>query len=160
MKNISKIIVTMSIIFLLSFVIIEAFIIKEANTKSKESSYPDDIDYMVVLGARLYGRVPSPALYERLEKAYEYVKDKKDLKIIVTGGQGENEDIPEAKAMKIFLVEKGIDKERIILEDKSTSTYENLKFARDILKKIEKNAPYGRICSSKGTQTLKKKLQV
>ncbi|MDK2919745.1 MAG: hypothetical protein PWQ37_2478 [Candidatus Petromonas sp.] len=158
MNIISKIIFTIFIILLLSFVIIEALIIKEANIKSKESSYPDDIDYMVVLGARLYGRAPSPALYERLEKAYEYAKDKKDLKIVVTGGQGENEDIPEAKAMKIFLVEKGIDKERIILEDKSTSTYENLKFARDILKKIDPKDTYSILIVTSDFHLLRAKL--
>lgn len=72
-------------------------------------------------------------LSERLEVAFEYLEDNPDVLCIVTGGQGENEDITEAKAMKDYLVNKGIDDFRILIEDKATSTVQNLEFSKKIL---------------------------
>ena len=72
---------------------------------------------------------PSPALYNRLIAAYDFVKDKPDIKIIVYGGQG-NGNITEAEVMKRFLVERGINPSHIIKEEHSSSIFENLKYAK------------------------------
>ena len=50
--------------------------------------------------------------------------------MVVSGGKGSGEKITEAKAMKDYLIKNGIDKNRIIEEDKSTNTYENFKYSR------------------------------
>ena len=88
-----------------------------------------DEDYLVVLGCGINGTEPSQMLIRRLDKAVEYANRNTDCTIIVTGGMGKNEDIPEAEAMKTYLIDKGINPDRIIEETSSTSTTENFKFA-------------------------------
>lgn len=102
---------------------------------SKKSNY----DAIIVLGAGLIdGLRPSRTLLNRLNKAIEiYNLSNKKAYIIASGGKGANEKISEAEAMKNYLIEKGIDKEQIILEAQSTSTYENLKFSKEKLKNIK-----------------------
>ncbi|MDK0914106.1 YdcF family protein [Clostridium perfringens] len=84
-------------------------------------------------GAGLYGDKPSPILQERLDEGLKYLKLHPNTKVIVSGGQGSNEPIPESEAMKIFFVNKGINPNRIIEEDKSKSTFQNLEFSKKIL---------------------------
>lgn len=85
----------------------------------------------------IHGDVPSPALYERLKVAEEYLRDNTDLKVMVSGGQGPDEYISEAEAMQRYLLNNGIEEKRIIIEDKSTSTYENIKNSLSIIKEID-----------------------
>ena len=89
---------------------------------------------LVVLGCHVIGRNPSLVLRERLEASLKYLKDHPDATCILSGGQGSDEAISEAECMYNWLCEHGIDKERLIKEDKSTSTRENLAFTYEILK--------------------------
>ena len=97
----------------------------------------DTADYtentVIVLGCGIRGERVSVGLARRLNKAAEYHEKNPDAMIIVSGGQGPQEDIPEALAMKRYLVEKGVDEEKIIMEDKSTSTITNFRFSREIM---------------------------
>lgn len=131
-KTLFRIGIILIAVFLMTFIIIEGLIIIEGSKKTTEN-----VDYVIILGARLYGDIPSPALLERLEVARVFLTDNKDVKVVVSGGQGINEDIPEAHAMENYLVKNGIDKDRIIIEDKSTSTFENLKLSLDIIRKVD-----------------------
>lgn len=90
-------------------------------------------DYVVVLGAGLHGSTPSRSLRERLNAAYEYLTEHPDVICVVSGGQGPGEDMTEAQCMYNELVAMGIDGSRIWMEDKSTSTQENLRFSLDII---------------------------
>ncbi len=90
-------------------------------------------DAVVVLGAGVRGTTPSRTLKSRLEKAVKYHTKNPDAVILVSGGQGPQEDITEAEAMRIYLVEHGVDPDKIIKEEKSTSTYENFNFSKEIL---------------------------
>ena len=91
-------------------------------------------EYAIVLGAKVKkGNIPSLALRYRLEAALEYAEAYPHIKLVVSGGQGPDEDIEEAIVMKDYLVKHGIEEERIILEKQSTSTYENLLFSQEIL---------------------------
>lgn len=92
-----------------------------------------DIKVVVVLGCKVKGTRPSKMLKRRLDAAYELLKADDELTCIVSGGQGSNEVISEAQAMREYLIGLGIAPERIIEENRSASTYENLKFTRDIL---------------------------
>ena len=95
-------------------------------------------DVIIILGAGLVdGIKPSRTLLKRLEKAIEIYNLNNNSYIIPSGGQGLDEKISEAEAMKRYLVEKGIDKEKIILEDKSRNTYENLKFSREKIENLK-----------------------
>ncbi len=88
---------------------------------------------VVVLGCHVYKSGPSRSLVSRLKVAAEYLNDNPDSICIVTGGQGSNEYQTEASAMKDWLVNNGIDADRIIEEDTSTDTWENLTNAKAII---------------------------
>ena len=98
--------------------------------KADTATYKED--YLVVLGCGLNGNEPSQMLIARLDKATQYANRNTNCKIIVSGGQGKGEDIPEAHAMAAYLTDKGISADRIIIEDKSTSTTENFKFSNRV----------------------------
>ncbi len=90
-------------------------------------------DAVIVLGAQVRGERPSPRLEQRLESAYSYYKKNPNCVIIVTGGKGDDEIISEASAMEKYLIDLGVPEEKIIKEDRSTSTKENLENAKIIL---------------------------
>jgi len=92
-----------------------------------------ETDCLIVLGAGLFGDKLSPVLKERMDKALWYLGEYPNVPVVVSGGQGPGELIPEAEAMKRYLVENGIEEERIIIEDKSTSTMENFIYSKEIL---------------------------
>ena len=91
-----------------------------------------NLDYVVVLGAHVKGDVPSKALELRLKAALKYARENEDTTLILSGGQGSGEDITEAKCMENYLTAHGIPEERLVLEEKSTRTKENLKFSDDL----------------------------
>lgn len=104
----------------------------------KISQYVDAVpsknaDYLIILGAKVNGEIPSLALQYRIDAAAEYAKENKNTILIASGGMGPGEDITEAEAMRRKLVEKGISESRIYLEDRSTSTYENIKFSKEFI---------------------------
>lgn len=91
-------------------------------------------DYMIILGAKVKpGGVPSLALRYRLDAAIDYLNDYPHVQVIVSGGQGHDEEQTEASFMFGYIVEKGIAPERIMTEDRSTSTYQNLVFSKELL---------------------------
>ncbi len=92
-----------------------------------------DADYIVVLGAAVYGTEPSITLQHRLEGAARYLEANPRTVAVVSGGQGAGEDVSEAECMRRYLVEHGIDPSRILLEDRSTSTKENLAFSKAVI---------------------------
>lgn len=92
-----------------------------------------NLEYVVVLGAQVRGSSPSRALRKRLDRAEEYARENPDTILLLSGGKGSGEDITEAEAMYRYLLEKGVEEERIILEDRSTSTYENLLFCSELV---------------------------
>lgn len=91
-------------------------------------------DYVIVLGAQIRGERITKSLKKRLDEAYEYYMDNRDIVIIVSGGQGDGEDTSEAFAMKRYLEEKGVPSDIIIMEDRSTTTNENLTYSYEIIK--------------------------
>lgn len=90
---------------------------------------------VVVLGCKVNPNGPSVMLKSRLEAAYDYLTENKAAVCILSGGQGADEIVSEAQAMYDWLVKKGIDKNRLFIEDKSTSTRENLFFSKEIIEK-------------------------
>lgn len=97
------------------------------------SSAPEDVDIVVVLGAKVNGENPSLALKMRIDAAYDYLADNPDTICIASGGQGADEGISEAECIARELVARGIDSSRIIIEDRSTSTSENLKYTAELV---------------------------
>lgn len=95
----------------------------------------DDHATVVVLGCQVRGTQPSHMLRMRLDAAYDYLKEHPAAKCIVSGGQGQNEEISEAQCMYEYLTQKGIAAERIYQEDKSENTKENITFSQEIIQK-------------------------
>ncbi len=89
----------------------------------------EELDYVIVLGAQVRGTQPSRALRRRLDRTLEYAAENPDTVFILSGGQGTDEEISEAQCMYQYLKENGMDTSRLILEDRSTSTQENLEFS-------------------------------
>lgn len=90
-------------------------------------------DYVIILGAQWKETGPSEVLRRRLEKAITYLNDNQETMVIVSGGQGENEPISEAAGMKQYLMSAGIAEERILLEEKSGNTKENLTYSAQLI---------------------------
>ncbi len=90
-------------------------------------------EYIVVLGAKVKSGGPTASLQERIDRAYEYLVAHPQTVAVVSGGQGADEPISEARCMYEALVAMGIEPERVWMEDKATSTWENLKFSLDII---------------------------
>ena len=116
--------------------VIETALIVKASTKKPQKNAT-----LIVLGCKVYGEHASRSLRERLDAALIYLEENPDSRCIVSGGMGEGEKISEAECMYRYLVKKGIDSSRIIKENKSTSTRENLRFSKKIMeeKGMEKN---------------------
>lgn len=89
----------------------------------------EECSYIVVLGAKVNGQSPSMSLWERIHAAYEYLSAHPQTIAIVSGGQGSDEGISEAQCMFHELTKMGIDENRIWMENRSTSTRENLNFS-------------------------------
>ena len=85
-------------------------------------------DYIIIHGAGLDGTRPTPLLAGRIDKALElWNKQHQQGKFVASGGQGADEVVSEAQAMRDYLLEKGVPADAILMEDKSTTTWENLK---------------------------------
>lgn len=87
----------------------------------------------VVLGCSVKGTNPSTILKERMDAAFVYLQENPSALCILSGGQGPGEDISEAECMYRYLTEQGIESGRLLLEDKSVTTEENLLFSKEIL---------------------------
>ena len=123
-----KILFFLAAVFILTFVVVEGLILYHAQKTKDENA-----DVIIILGARLYGRTPSPALSHRLDRGYAYLIEHPETIAIVSGGLGRGEEVTEAEAMKDYLVTKGIAEERLLIEDESFNTYENISFSINVL---------------------------
>ena len=123
------------------FLCIELLILQKIFLKPK-----DQLKYVIILGAKVNGTVVSESLRRRLDRAAVYMKDNPDTKAIVSGSQLGGELITEAEAMKRYLVEVGIDANRILKEENSYTTEQNLWFAKELIPDISE--PTGIITSN------------
>lgn len=104
------------------FILVESRVVISMNTEAK-----DNLDYVIVLGAGVRGTTPTRPLRLRIQKAYEYMTENPDTILIASGGKGRDEQISEAACIRNELVEMGIEKSRILIEDKSRDTEENIR---------------------------------
>ena len=105
-------------------------------------------DYMIILGCQIKkDGTLTPLLKGRADKAIEFrnkqlEETKKDLIFIASGGKGPNEIISEGEAIKNYLVEQGIPKKNILVDDKSKNTFENIKFSNKLIDKKKANIAF------------------
>jgi uncharacterized SAM-binding protein YcdF (DUF218 family) len=133
-KVIRYLIIALLVCFILTFVILLALILYNMRNTSKPGA-----DYVIVLGCQVAGEYASLPLLSRGYTAIRYLNKNPETKAILTGGQGPGENIPEAESLKRLLLENKIDKERILIEDKSTNTMENLIFSDNLYNLSNKN---------------------
>ena len=124
-----RVLLVLVAIGVLYFCFVESFIIRSAKTDKEPER-----DYLIVLGAAVYKDQPSLTLVRRLEGALDYLNTYPESVAIVSGGMGPGETVTEAKAMHDWLIQHGIPEERVLMEDKATSTEENLKFSFQIIR--------------------------
>lgn len=98
----------------------------------------DDVDaaqtpeFVVVLGAQTHGNRPSRTLRERLDLAYAYLLENPQAVCFVSGGQGSDETHTEAFVMRQYLLDRGVEDGRIVMEEQARSTRENLMFSCEL----------------------------
>ena len=104
-----------------------------------------DKDFIIILGSKIRkdGSL-TPLLKGRVDRAIAFAKNQKnetnkDIIYVPSGGQGADEVISEAEAIKNYLTENGINPENILVENKSTSTSENMKFSKEKINSIKKD---------------------
>ena len=134
-----RVVVILTCLGLLYFCIIEVPIIKNARTDKEPGR-----DYLVVLGAAVYGDQPSLTLVRRLEGALDYLNAYPDSVAIVSGGMGPGETMTEAQAMRDWLLAHGVAEGRVLMEPEATSTLENLKYSFAIIRE-RGDEPDGRV---------------
>ena len=124
-----RILVGLTALFAIILVSTQALIMTEFNAHVDK-----DLDYIIVLGAKVRpDGNPSAVLKYRLDAAYDYLSAHPQTRCIVSGGQGSNEPMPEADAMAQYLREHGIAKDRILIENTSETTAENMTFSRNFI---------------------------
>lgn len=135
-RGISVTIAVLAAAFVILAVIVSVKMISAMN------SMPEGNSTLIVLGCKVRGEAPSLMLRKRIMAAHGYLSENPDALCIASGGQGSDELISEAECIKRVLVENGISPDRIILEDRSTSTDENIRFS---LEKMRENGLSGSI---------------
>lgn len=98
---------------------------------------PPGMDYLVVLGASVYADGPSPALTRRVNAVMDCLDQHPDAVIIASGGQGSNEPVSEARCIRDELVKRGVDPNRILMEDRSTDTRENMVCSKALIDRAD-----------------------
>ena len=127
-KGVTRVFTALLVAGLLVVGTTEALIIHASFGDPKEQ-----VEYMVVLGAKVNADGPSVSLWDRICGAYEYLEEHPHVIAVVSGGQGTDEPITEAECMYRELVNLGIDPKRIWREEEATSTWENFKFSLDLI---------------------------
>lgn len=121
------VIAALVIVFVIISAVISALMIKAANDR------PTNPAAIIVLGCRVNGENPSAMLLQRVNAACRYLEEYPEAVVIASGGKGADELISEAECIRRQLEKRGIAPERIILEENSTSTRENMAFSKKIL---------------------------
>ncbi|MBQ6677189.1 MAG: YdcF family protein [Clostridia bacterium] len=122
-----------------------------ANAIAARAEPAPDRDFLIILGCAIRkDGTPTPLLAGRIDRAiefYEKQKNKtgKELLFVTSGGKGSDEVLSESAVMKRYLIEHGIPEDRIIEENKSVDTYQNMKFSKE---KIDAIDPDGKIAFS------------
>lgn len=115
------------------FILVELLIGLGALTSTKHA-----VDYVIVLGAKVNGEQISSSLKKRLDKAVKYAENNPNTMLVLSGGQGEGENISEAEAMYDYLVFNGVPKSQLLVERESSNTKENIIFSKEIINRHEK----------------------
>ena len=122
------------------FAVLEALVVSNAGGNAEGA----EVSCVVILGAGVNGTEPSLMLRARLDAALDFLKDKPDIPVVVSGCQGSGEDITEAECMYRYLTARGVDLSRVWKEERATSTRTNFAYSMELLaaKGLDPSAPF------------------
>lgn len=100
-----------------------------------------EFEILLVLGTHVRGTEPTPMLSDRIDAAAEYLKDHPEVLCVVSGHLGRRSQITEAECLYRELVKKGIEAERIRLENQAATTMDNLEFSLALLEQATGRRP-------------------
>jgi len=132
-KTTGKIIVSALLILLSALIIFALTVSVMIIARACKTPGEDTPTTVIVLGCKVNGTRPSQYLMSRIKAAYKYLSENEDAVCILSGGQGPDEGISEAEAMYNHLLGMGIEKERMYLETRTSSTHKNLEFSKEII---------------------------
>lgn len=92
-----------------------------------------NLDYVIVLGARVQEHTVSNSLRKRLDRAMVYAEENPDTILVLSGGKGGGETVSEAQAMYDYLVYNGVSSRQLLMEDRSVSTVENIAYSKIVI---------------------------
>lgn len=98
-----------------------------------DSTNADNQKTLIVLGCAVRGETPSLTLNSRINAAYDYLESNPNSVAVLSGGQGRDEDISEAQCMFNILTEKGIESNRLFIEDESVNTATNIEYSKKVI---------------------------
>ena len=152
-RTLNKVLTYGLLLSLMALAITEGAIISDAHSDEELTG-----DYVIILGAGVNGEAPSYTLKTRLRAGLEVLEENPGAMCIVSGGQGPGEDITEAECMCQWLVENGVAPERILKEEKSTNTKENIQNSLRVLKEYGGTPEDGIVVVTSEFHTLRAKL--
>lgn len=127
-KTWQKVLCALLLVGALCFAALEGVVY--AGAKTQVSGEPE---VMVIFGCQVKPWGPSVLLQDRLDTALAYLADHPDMTVVVTGGKGDDEHVSEARAMYDYLTENGVDGDRVLMEDRSRNTWQNINYTLDLL---------------------------
>ena len=147
--HLPKTLVVVVIVFMTGGICCECFILFQIYRYAHQRP-TEPADVIIVLGAKIERHKITKSLKNRLDGAVSYANSNKlQIPIIVSGGQGDDEIISEAGAMKQYLLEQGIPNEQILCEDASTDTRQNILYSKKIIEQLPfQNQPIVYIASN------------
>jgi len=127
MRKIAKILLLIAAIVILVFGVLASRIYSFGNTRSDASA-----DAAIVLGAAVWSSGVSPVFRERINHGIDLYRTGKVRKLIFTGGQGNSGEPTESSAARDYALQSGVPAQDILIEEKSHTTYENIRYAKQV----------------------------
>ena len=114
----------------LAFGALEFVIYREARGRTAENGGPE---VMVIFGCQVKPDGPSILLRDRLDTALAYLEENPETRVVVSGGKGDDEHMSEARCMYEYLTARGVSEAKILMEDRSRNTYQNIRYTLELM---------------------------
>ncbi len=131
LRNILLILLALGVLF---FAALEVYIGVHSRTTGEKTGPGPQV--MVIFGCKVETWGPSVLLQDRLDTALDYLENHPDMKIVVTGGKGDDEHMSEAQCMYNYLTAHGVNGENIYLEPRSRNTWQNVNYPLDLMGEV------------------------
>lgn len=145
LKRLLTVVITLVLIGVLVFFILLGIVL--AGSHDEVSGEPS---VMIVLGCQVRPEGPSILLQDRIDEAAAYLLDHPDVIVVASGGRGPDEPVSEAQAIRDALAAQGVEAERVLLEEASHNTVQNLRYSKALLEEEKIDTSGGVLVVSNG----------